>query len=151
MKYYSFEVVIEKEAEDEGYYAYSPTLPGCFSNSGTIEDAKRSMREAITQHLERPARARRARAAARTLGARGRAHRRDPDMTRMPQVTARELIRSEGFVEDRKSGSHLTLRHPDRNVTATVPVRTGCDIGRGLAVRILKDAGFSIDDYLRLR
>jgi hypothetical protein len=27
MKYYSFEILIEKEAEDEGYYAYSPTMP----------------------------------------------------------------------------------------------------------------------------
>jgi hypothetical protein len=32
-----------------------------------------------------------------------------------------------------------------------VPVHTGVDIGRGLAVRILKDAGCSVEDYLRLR
>ena len=52
MKYYSFQIVIEKELEDEGYYAYSPTLPGCFSNGKTIEDAKRNIREAVQQHLE---------------------------------------------------------------------------------------------------
>lgn len=52
MKFYSFQIVIEKEPEDEGYYAYSPTLPGCFSNGKTIEDAKRNIREAIQQHLE---------------------------------------------------------------------------------------------------
>jgi predicted RNase H-like HicB family nuclease len=52
MKFYSFQVVIEKELEDEGYYAYSPTLPGCFSNGNTIEDARRNIREAIQQHLE---------------------------------------------------------------------------------------------------
>jgi len=51
MKYYSFQVVIEKEPEDEGYYAYSPTLPGCFSNGRTIEEAKRNIRTAIEQHL----------------------------------------------------------------------------------------------------
>lgn len=50
MKYYAFEIVIEKEAEDEGYSAYSPTLPGCFSNGKTIEEAKRNIREAIEQH-----------------------------------------------------------------------------------------------------
>jgi len=33
----------------------------------------------------------------------------------------------------------------------TVPVHTGVDIGRGLALRILRDAGFSVDDYLALR
>jgi predicted RNase H-like HicB family nuclease len=52
MKFYSFQIVIEKEAEDEGYYAYSPTLPGCFSNGKTIEEARRNMREAVEQHVE---------------------------------------------------------------------------------------------------
>lgn len=51
MKFYSFQIVIEKEPEDAGYYAYSPTLPGCFSNGLTIEEAKRNIREAIEQHL----------------------------------------------------------------------------------------------------
>jgi predicted RNA binding protein YcfA (HicA-like mRNA interferase family) len=75
-------------------------------------------------------------------------------MSRMPQVTARELVRffkSQGFEEDRQSGSHLTLWHERRKISVTVPVHTGCDIGRGLAARILKDAGFTVDDYLRLR
>jgi predicted RNase H-like HicB family nuclease len=52
MKFYSFQIVIEKEAEDEGYYAYSPTLPGCFSNGKTIEEARRNIREAIELHVE---------------------------------------------------------------------------------------------------
>ena len=72
----------------------------------------------------------------------------------MPQVTSRDLLRflkAQGFIEDRQSGSHLTLWHEGREVSVTVPVHTGSDIGRGLAVHILKDAGFSIEDYLRLR
>ena len=75
-------------------------------------------------------------------------------MARMPQVSARELVRflkSQGFVEDRQTGAHLTLRHPVRRITVTVPVHTGADVGRGLAVRILKDAGFTVDEYRRLR
>lgn len=52
MKYYTFEIVVEKEPEDDGYLAYSPTLPGCFSNGRTIEAAKRNIRTAIRQHLE---------------------------------------------------------------------------------------------------
>ena len=43
MRFYSFEIVIEKEPEDGGYLAYSPTLPGCFSNGTTIEEAKRNI------------------------------------------------------------------------------------------------------------
>jgi len=50
--YYTFEIVIEKEAEDEGYSAYSPGLPGCFSNGRTVEEAKRNLRDAIEQHLQ---------------------------------------------------------------------------------------------------
>ena len=75
-------------------------------------------------------------------------------MARMPQVSARELVRflkSQSFVEDRQSGAHLTLRHSGRKATVTVPVHTGADIGRGLAVRILKDAGFTVNESLRLR
>jgi hypothetical protein len=38
MRYYAFEIVIEKEPDDAGYLAHSPTLPGCFSNGRTIEE-----------------------------------------------------------------------------------------------------------------
>jgi predicted RNase H-like HicB family nuclease len=51
MKFYSFQIIVEKEPEDEGYYAYTPTLQGCFSNGKTIEEASKNMREAIEQHL----------------------------------------------------------------------------------------------------
>jgi predicted RNA binding protein YcfA (HicA-like mRNA interferase family) len=43
------------------------------------------------------------------------------------------------------------LRNAERNISVTVPVHTGVDVGRGLAVRILRDAGFMVEDYLRLR
>jgi predicted RNA binding protein YcfA (HicA-like mRNA interferase family) len=75
-------------------------------------------------------------------------------MSRMPQVTALELVRflkGQGFAQDRQSGSHLTLWHEERKVTLTVPFDTGCDLGRGLAWQIPKYAGFSVDDYIRLR
>ena len=51
MRYYSFQIGIEKEPEDEGYFAYTPNVPGCFSNGKTIEEAKHKIREAIEQHL----------------------------------------------------------------------------------------------------
>lgn len=72
----------------------------------------------------------------------------------MPQVTARDLVRffkAHGFVEDRQSGSHLTLWHEGHKLSVTIPIHTGCDIGRGLAVRLLKDAGFTVEDYLKWR
>jgi len=51
MQFFSFEIVIEKEEDDEGYFAYSPSLPGCFSNGKTIEETKRNIREALQQHV----------------------------------------------------------------------------------------------------
>jgi predicted RNase H-like HicB family nuclease len=52
MQVYNFEIVVQKEAEDEGYFAYSPALPGCFSNGRTIEETKLNIRDAIRQHIE---------------------------------------------------------------------------------------------------
>jgi predicted RNA binding protein YcfA (HicA-like mRNA interferase family) len=69
----------------------------------------------------------------------------------MRQVRASDLVRflkHKGFIEDRQRGSHLTLRHPEKIISVTVPVHSGQDVGRGLAVRILKDAGFSVEDYV---
>jgi len=51
MKFFTFEIIIEKEEDDDGYFAYSPSLPGCFSNGKTIEAAKRNIREALQQHI----------------------------------------------------------------------------------------------------
>jgi predicted RNase H-like HicB family nuclease len=43
--------VIEKEPEDDGYFAYSLAMPGCFSNGRTIEETRRNIREAVQQHV----------------------------------------------------------------------------------------------------
>lgn len=73
---------------------------------------------------------------------------------RMPQVTAEEIVaflKRQGFVEARQAGSHLTLWSEGTAMVVTVPIHRGCGLGRGLAVRLLKDAGFSVEDFLRLR
>ena len=51
MRVCSFEIFIEKGPEGPGYFAYSPSLPGCFSNGMTIEEAKQNIREAVQQHV----------------------------------------------------------------------------------------------------
>lgn len=64
--------------------------------------------------------------------------------------SARELIRflrANGYVEERQTGSHLILKHPDRK-TLVVPVHRGKDLPKGLFLRILKDAGFTHEDFL---
>ena len=37
MQFFSFEIVIEKEAEDSGYFAWSPSLPGCDNAPPIVE------------------------------------------------------------------------------------------------------------------
>jgi predicted RNase H-like HicB family nuclease len=52
MKYYTFPVIIEKEPEDPGYFAYSPVLPGCVSDGLTIEETRENMRDAMQLHVQ---------------------------------------------------------------------------------------------------
>ena len=47
----SYLIVIER-AEDGGYGAWAPDLPGCVALGDTNEDAEHQMREAIAFHLE---------------------------------------------------------------------------------------------------
>jgi predicted RNA binding protein YcfA (HicA-like mRNA interferase family) len=64
-------------------------------------------------------------------------------------ATARELLSfllHNGYTENRQTGSHLILKHPDRK-TVVVPVHRGKDLPKGLFLRILKDAGFTIEDF----
>ena len=64
----------------------------------------------------------------------------------MPKV--KELLRflrAHGYEETRQKGSHRILKHPDRAMLS-VPVHSG-DVPRGLFLRILKDAGFSEEDF----
>ena len=65
--------------------------------------------------------------------------------------SAKELaafLRGKGFIEKRQRGSHLVLQHPETRYRTVVPMHPG-DLPKGLFLRILKDAGFSLDDYLR--
>ena len=53
MKKLTCEIVIEREEDPKaGYSVYCPDLPGCFSNGGSVAEAKKNMREAIGLHLE---------------------------------------------------------------------------------------------------
>jgi len=61
---------------------------------------------------------------------------------------AKELLRflnKHGYEETRQTGSHRILTHPDRSMLS-VPIHSG-DVPRGLFLRILKDAGFSQEDF----
>ena len=55
------------------------------------------------------------------------------------------LIRN-GYTEVRQAGSHLILKHEQRK-TVVIPVHRGKDLPKGLFLRVLKDAGFTIEEF----
>lgn len=44
--------ILIHEAEEGGYWAEVPALPGCFSQGETVEELIGNMKEAIELHLE---------------------------------------------------------------------------------------------------
>ncbi len=47
-----FKVFLERDAEDGGYVVVCPSLPGCYSQGETVEEALANIREAIELCLE---------------------------------------------------------------------------------------------------
>ena len=73
-------------------------------------------------------------------------------MPHLPMLKAEQVISAlekAGFQIARQRGSHVRLRHEDGRVV-TVSVHAGQDIGRGLLRKILRDAGLTPEDLLRL-
>jgi predicted RNase H-like HicB family nuclease len=52
MANYDFKVVLEPDAETGGYVVKCPSLPGCYSQGGTIDEALDNIKEAIELCLE---------------------------------------------------------------------------------------------------
>jgi predicted RNase H-like HicB family nuclease len=51
MRFFTFEVVIEKRVGDDAYSAYSRNLHGCFARGATIEEARQNVRAAIQERV----------------------------------------------------------------------------------------------------
>ena len=59
--------------------------------------------------------------------------------------TTSSISAKAGFAQQRQKGSHLILDHPSRRVLV-IPAHKG-GIPRGIFLKILKDAGFTEDDF----
>ena len=67
-------------------------------------------------------------------------------------ISARKVIKAlskVGFRVVRRRGSHVVLKHEDGRVTV-VPIHAGEKIGRGLLLKIIKDAKLSREEFLKL-
>lgn len=75
-------------------------------------------------------------------------------MTKFPVLTAVQVIRGlkkAGFVFDRQAkGSHEVWYNPVTKRRTTVPNHPGSDIPKGTLKAILKQAGLSVEEFLRL-
>jgi predicted RNase H-like HicB family nuclease len=47
-----YRVVVEPDAEDGGYFAYAPSVPGVAEQGETVEEAFDNMRVALEFHLD---------------------------------------------------------------------------------------------------
>lgn len=52
MTHLEYKVIIQRNEEGEGYWAYCPDLPGCNSIGETLVEVKANIKEAITGYLE---------------------------------------------------------------------------------------------------
>lgn len=74
-------------------------------------------------------------------------------MTRLPRVTARQLIRAleqAGFVIIRSKGSHHFLQHRTDPTRRTIVAMHSGDVPPGTVSEILKQAGMSRDEIAAL-
>jgi predicted RNA binding protein YcfA (HicA-like mRNA interferase family) len=75
-------------------------------------------------------------------------------MSGLPVLNGRQVIRAlvnAGFVVDRITGSHHVLVHPqDARRTVTVPVHAGRDLKRGTLRSIVRQAGFTLEEFAEL-
>ncbi len=75
-------------------------------------------------------------------------------MRKLPSLNARKVIRKlrkAGFVFDRQAkGSHEIWYNSETRRRTTVPNHPGTTIAKGTLRAIIKQAGLTVDDFLRL-
>ncbi|MFM6398254.1 MAG: type II toxin-antitoxin system HicA family toxin [Planktothrix sp.] len=73
-------------------------------------------------------------------------------MAKLPNPTGEELIaalQKIGFCVVRQKGSHVRMKHEDNRVVS-IPVHSGKIIGKGLLLKIMRDADLTKDELIDL-
>ena len=74
-------------------------------------------------------------------------------MSKLPAASGAEVIRAlkrAGFVVRRQESSHAILRHPETRVTVPVPVHGSRGVPTGTLRDIIRDAGLTVEEFIRL-
>jgi len=70
---------------------------------------------------------------------------------RLPTASGRDIVRAlerAGFLVDRVVGSHHVMVHPqDSRRTVSVPVHGNRELKRGTLRSIIRQAGFSVEEF----
>jgi len=67
----------------------------------------------------------------------------------LPADKVIKALTKAGFRPVRQRGSHVVLKHNDGRVTV-IPVHRGEELGRGLLSKIIKDAGLTREEFLKM-
>ena len=73
-------------------------------------------------------------------------------MAKLPSPTGKELIaalQTIGFYVVRQKGSHVRMKHADNRVVS-IPVHARKTLGKGLILKILRDADLTKDQLIAL-
>jgi predicted RNA binding protein YcfA (HicA-like mRNA interferase family) len=73
-------------------------------------------------------------------------------VAKLPSLTGEELItalQKIGFCIVRQKGSHVRMKHDDNRVV-TIPVHARKTVGKGLLLKIFRDADLSKDELIDL-
>ena len=74
-------------------------------------------------------------------------------MPKIPIINGSKLIKvlkESGFILNRINGSHHILIHPEKQLTVSVLVHKGKTLGKGITLAIIKDAGITTEEFLKL-
>lgn len=72
-------------------------------------------------------------------------------MPKLPSFKPREVVRKLkklGFIEHHQVGSHLTMKHPQTERRAIVPMHLK-DIKKGTLLSLLKEAGIEKKEFIQ--
>lgn len=72
-------------------------------------------------------------------------------MSKLPSLSWKKVergLKRQGFAFDRQKGSHRVYYHPKTNVTVVVPQHS--EIKKGTLMQILRQAGLSREEFLKL-
>jgi len=72
---------------------------------------------------------------------------------KLPRITVTELLRvlrRDGWQPARQSGSHMTLKHPNKTGYVIVPVHMSVTLKPKTLAAILKQAGLSVEELREL-